>query len=102
MEDLQRYVGGDSSSTSVEQALLEATGILRQLQSRNFTAAQERADRELAETSALLQMVQGLFSNGTALNETQARLEGLRDRIEDSVRLIEQSARRDIAKVCAV
>ena len=88
MEDLESYLGGGSPSTSVEQALLEASAILKQLQRRDFTAAQQRADRELAEALLLQQRVRALVPNDTALGPTRARLGELRDRMEDMRRHI--------------
>ncbi|XP_043232783.1 laminin subunit alpha-1-like [Amphibalanus amphitrite] len=101
MTDLERYMGGGSPSTSVDQALREASAILEELRRQNFTGAQRRADDELAEVGRLLDRVRALEPNGTALSEPRTRLERLQEKLQDMGRLIE-GARQTVTETEAL
>ena len=103
VEVLERYGGGGSSSVNLTQALAEAEAILEQLKGRNFTAAQRKAEEELAEARRLRERVEALVINGTAqleaLTPAETRLEDLRRRMEDMQRLVERQARQPVTQV---
>ena len=98
VEGLLNYTTGEASSVSLNESLDDATAILEELRNRDFSAARQRAERELEEAERLVERVRGLQFSRTALQETGTRLEELQDRVEDMRQLIQQVL-RNVTKV---